>query len=986
MIGTVQPSIPELLRAGLARDWANLREALGEVGRARLDAHLEADERLPARMAKVLCCSRFFALECERDPELLLGLLDSGDLGRGYAQAGYRTRLERELGAVVDEAGLMSVLRSVRRREMLRIVWRDLSRVADLGATIRDLSLLADAVLDLSLQHCHAHLAARHGEPRGESGGAVQRMVVIGMGKLGASELNLSSDIDLIFAYPEQGETDGAQVISNQEFFTRLGQRLIKAIDTNTRDGFVFRVDMRLRPYGDSGALALNFDALEEYYQSQGRDWERYAMIKARVVAGDQVAGARLLEMLRPFTYRRYIDFGAIDALRDMKAMINREVQRRGKSGDVKIGAGGIREIEFIVQSFQLIRGGRETELQEPRLLQVLELLEALGHLPAAVVCELREAYVFLRNTEHALQAVADAQTQALPVDAEGRVRLALAMGFGSWEEFSEVLDGHRDRVSHHFAGVVALGHEAPEQHDHGCGRVVWAMEKDPPLLQDLLASHGFEDAGGTLRLIVALQDSNRLKGLQSNGRERLDRFMPLLIEAAAATAHPSVVIARTMPLIESVLRRSAYLVLLEENPAALEQLVKLCAASPWIAQELANHPVLLDELIDPRSLYVLPDRAWLRDELQQQVLRIPWSDLEAQMEALRYYKLAHGLRCAASEVSGALPLMKVSDYLSFQAEVMLGQVLSVAWHNLVDKHGRPQRAPGVPCDPGFCIVAYGKLGGIELGHGSDLDLVFLHDADSSLLTDGERPLENSVFFTRLGQRIIHVLTTFTPLGQLYEVDMRLRPSGAAGLLVSSLDAFRQYQIKQAWTWERQALVRARPVAGCPEIGRRFEELRREVLAWPRDIVRLRREVREMRDKMRTHLLGPETSGGKSPRFHIKQSVGGIVDIEFMVQYSVLAWSREYPALSVYTDNIRILEALSESGLIPAGDAQLLTEAYKAYRTAVHHLTLQQRDEIVAADEFQALRDEVCRIWEDLLGADDDGAPVMTDTDEGSGS
>ena len=985
MIGVVAELIPELLRAGVEREWSNLREALGEAGRVRLDAHLAADGGLAGRLAKVLCCSRFFALECERDTGLLLGLLDSGDLDCGYAQTEYRTRLERELGAQVDEAGLMSVLRSVRRREMLRIVWRDLSRTAELAGTIRDLSLLADAVLDLSLKHCHAHLVSRHGEPCGESSGNLQQMVVIGMGKLGASELNLSSDIDLIFAYPEQGETDGVQSISNQEFFTRLGQRLIKAIDTNTREGFVFRVDMRLRPYGDSGALALNFDALEEYYQSQGRDWERYAMIKARVVAGDQLEGARLLEMLRPFTYRRYIDFGAIDALRDMKAMINREVQRRGKSADVKIGAGGIREIEFIVQSFQLIRGGRETELQEPRLLRVLELLEALGHLPAVVVSELREAYVFLRNTEHALQAVADAQTQALPADDEGRARLALAMGFGSWEEFSQVLGEHRGRVSQHFAEVVSLGNEAPELQNHVCGRVVWAMEKDPPLLQELLTGRGFEDPEETLRLLATLHGSNRLKSLQSAGRERLDRFMPLLIEAAAATAHPSMVIARTMPLIESVLRRSAYLVLLEENPAALEQLVKLCAASPWIAQELANHPVLLDELIDPRSLYVLPDRAWLRDELQQQVLRIPWSDLESQMEALRYYKLAHGLRCAASEVSGALPLMKVSDYLSFQAEVMLGQVLSVAWHNLVDRHGRPQRSPGASSDPGFCIVAYGKLGGIELGHGSDLDLVFLHDADPSLLTDGERPIENSVFFTRLGQRIIHVLTAFTPLGQLYEVDMRLRPSGAAGLLVSSLAAFREYQVKQAWTWERQALVRARPVAGSPELGRHFEELRREVLAWPRDIVRLRREVREMRDKMRAHLLGPETSGGKSPRFHIKQSIGGIVDIEFMVQYCVLAWSREYPALSVYTDNIRILEALSESGLIAPGDAQLLTEAYKGYRTAVHHLTLQQQEEIVAADEFQALRGEVCRIWENLLGADDDGAPGMTDREDGSG-
>jgi [glutamine synthetase] adenylyltransferase / [glutamine synthetase]-adenylyl-L-tyrosine phosphorylase len=439
------------------------------------------------------------------------------------------------------------------------------------------------------------------------------------------------------------------------------------------------------------------------------------------------------------------------------------------------------------------------------------------------------------------------------------------------------------------------------------------------------------------------------------------------LLAAAAATTSPSKVIARTMPLIEAVLRRSAYLVLLEENPAALEQLVRLCAASPWIAEELALHPVLLDELIDPRTLYRLPDRGDIRDELREHMLRISADDLEAQMEALRYFKLAHDLRCAASEVTGALPLMKVSDYLSFQAEAILSHVLDIAWRHMVAKHGRPLKAPQMPCNPDFVIVGYGKLGGIELGHGSDLDLVFLHDADPELATDGEHPLDNTVFFTRLGQRIIHVLTTLTPLGALYEVDMRLRPSGASGLLVSSMTAFREYQHEKAWTWEHQALVRARAVAGCPELARRFDALRREVLAKTRDRAALRTEVRDMRAKMREHLLKPETSGGNSPLFHLKHSVGGIVDIEFMVQYCVLAWSGTYPALSVFTDNIRILEALGESGLMSPADAGLLTEAYKSFRIAVHRLKLQKQDEIVPAEEFQPLRDKVARLWRELL-------------------
>lgn len=975
-------AIPVALRAGVEEEWRSLRAVLNDPQRACVDEFLGRAPGLGAELARVLAGSQFVAAALKRQPGLLGDLLQSGDLFTARDASRLRHVLEASVPPDADESRLMAGLRDLRRREMVRIVWRDFTRRADLSETMRELSELAELSVDFSLVRLHAQLAARHGEPVGETSGLPLGMVVLGMGKLGACELNLSSDIDLIFAYPEKGETQGPQVISNHEFFTRLGQRLIKTIDAKTADGFVFRVDMRLRPYGESGALALNFDAMEEYYQDQGRDWERYAMIKARVIAGDRAAGEKLMTMLRPFTYRRYIDFSAIEALRGMKAMINREVLRRGKSKDVKLGAGGIREIEFIVQSFQLIRGGRETELQEPRLLRVLELLEDHGHLPPEVVAELRAAYVFLRNTEHAIQGYADQQSQSLPEDSVTRCRLALTMGFADWEGFAAELERHRACVREHFAEVISTPGEPQPSAAAGADgwRALWNLEGGREPLEAELARAGFEDPAGTANLVCALRGSSRVKTLQPAGRERLDRFMPLLFEAASATDCPSTVIARTMPLVESVLRRSAYLVLLEENPAALEQLVRLCSASPWIAQELASHPVLLDELIDPRTLYALPERERLRDELQQHMLRVPWSDLEAQMEGLRYFKLAHGLRCAASEVTGALPLMKVSDYLSFLAEAILQHVLSLAWHHLVSRYGTPQRSAGVPCDPGFIIVAYGKLGGIELGHGSDLDLVFLHDADPQLSTDGENAIDNTVFFTRLGQRVIHILTTFTPQGQLYEVDMRLRPSGASGLLVSSIAGYREYQFNRAWTWEHQALVRARPVAGCPELARRFEDLRREVLALPRDPATLRTEVIEMRAKMREHLLKPETSGGKSALFHLKQGVGGIVDIEFMVQYGVLAWSRDYPALSVYTDNIRILEALRDSGLVPPRDAELLTEAYKAYRTAVHRLTLQQQDEIVPAADFQQLRDQVARFWDRLFG---DAAPGQRIQDEG---
>jgi glutamate-ammonia-ligase adenylyltransferase len=834
--------VPLPLHAALERDWQEILAALEPAARDAVQARLAADAALAAALARVLGCSQFVAQAFARDSELLPGLLESGDLARSYEESEFRQRLALALPADADEARLATELRRLRRREMVRIVWRDLLRAADLVETTRELTWLAEATVEAAVAHGHAQLAARHGEPRGRESGAPQRLVVLGMGKLGACELNLSSDIDLIFAYPEQGETDGERALSNQEFFTRLGQRVIKAIDAKTQDGFVFRVDMRLRPYGDAGALALNFDAMEEYYQDQGRDWERYAMIKARVIAGDRAAGEQLLAALRPFTYRRYIDFSAIEALRGMKAMINREVQRRGKTTDVKLGAGGIREIEFIVQSFQLIRGGRETALQERRLLVVLELLGALGHLPADGGGAARRG---LRVPAQHRARDPGSGRPADPGPARGRARQAAA-GLRAGLARLVRLRGRTGAPPR--ARAAAFRRRGR--------RAAGATRRRAGSARCLARAVG--DGEGTGAAAGAAR-GDRLRGSGGHARSAWVRCAtpiacrPCRARGASASSascrccwrgrgHGAsvAVIARTMALVESVLRRSAYLVLLEENPGALEQLVRLCSASPWIAQELANHPVLLDELIDPRALYTLPERATLAAELQQHMLRIPLDDLEAQMEALRYFKLAHRLRCAASEVTGALPLMKVSDYLSFLAETILGHVLAVAWHYLVERHGTPQKADGVPCDPDFIVVAYGKLGGIELAHGSDLDLVFIHDADPMLATDGERAIENGVFFTRLGQRIIHVLTAYTPLGQLYEVDMRLRPSGAAGLLVSSLTAFREYQYRQAWTWEHQALVRARPVAGCPRLAARFEELRREVLAQPRELPRLR--------------------------------------------------------------------------------------------------------------------------------------------------
>ena len=927
-------------------------------------------------LARACAGSDFVCEQALRDPAALQAALEGGQLQRSLAPGEMRRELQSALAECADEDALARVLRRFRNRHQLRIVWRDLNRLCDLQETCRDLSEMADACIDLAYHWLYPQLCAQHGTPIGRRSGQPQHMVILGMGKLGAHELNLSSDIDLIFGYPEGGETEGVRrTLDNQEFFTRLGQKLIRALDAITVDGFVFRTDMRLRPYGSSGALVLSFSALEQYYQDQGRDWERYAMIKARVVGGDQQAGRELLEMLRPFVYRRYLDFSAIEALRAMKQLIQQEVRRKGMAANIKLGAGGIREVEFIAQAFQLIHGGRDLSLQQRALLKVLATLAEQGYLPPPAVDELREGYCFLRYLEHALQAVGDRQTQMLPDDALERERVAFSMGFAGWEALLERLDYWRGRIDWHFRQVIA----DPDE-DEGAGEPVgsdWL-----PLWEEALADEaacrqleeaGFREPVAAWKRLHDLRHGPQVRAMQRLGRERLDAFVPRLLAQTVEHEQPDLVLERVLPLVERVARRSAYLVLLSENPGALQRLIQLCAASPWIAEQIARYPLLLDELLNEGRLYSPPQAPELAAELQERLVRIPEDDLEQQMEALRNFKLAHGLRVAASEIVGSLPLMKVSDYLTWLAEAILAQVLALAWRQTVEKYGAPARADGSRCELDFIVVGYGKVGGIELGHGSDLDLVFIHDADPDAETDGAKPIDGAQFFTRLGQRIIHLLTTQTTSGTLYEVDMRLRPSGAAGLLVSSLGAFARYQQGEAWTWEHQALVRARVLVGCPRVAAAFEQVRAEVLGQSRDLDALRREVSEMRGKMRDNLGTRETAAGTAANafepgqsFDLKQDAGGIVDIEFMVQYAALAWSHQHPQLLRYTDNIRILDGLGEAGLLPQRDVSLLQEAYKAFRALAHRQALQKQPGKVDAAQLQAERHEVLRIWREL--------------------
>lgn len=966
MYTALTDTVTDSLHPLLEQNWQRFEEKLNAVE--------GVSPELLTELTRVSVGSDFVSEQLSRSPVLLQDLLTSGDLHRSYEPDYYATALTQRLSGIDAENDLHRELRLFRNREQVRIIWRDLTRRADMRETTRDLSLMADACIDGALNWLYDSACERWGTPYGigESGEKEQqRLVVMGMGKLGANELNLSSDIDLIFSFPENGQTDGEKkCLENQDFFIRVGKKLIQALDNMTVDGFVFRVDMRLRPFGSASPLAASFDAMEMYYQEQGRDWERYAMIKARIVAGDKQAGAQLIQRLRPFVYRKYIDFSAFESLREMKEMINREVRRKGREQNVKLGSGGIREVEFIAQAFQLIRGGRDSRLQQRELCNILPLLPDSVGMPQEAVDDLLNAYEFLRNAEHAIQAVADRQTQELPMDDKEQLRLAYSMGFEQWDAFYDQLEAHRANVRRHFADVIAPAEEQEEGQTENAAEE-WLELWDGALNQEqgiiFLAEKGYDDAEAAYKQLVDLYRSRTVQMLQQIGMERLRAVLPTLLAEVSRTDNATETLSRVLTLVSAVLRRSAYLVLLAENPGALKQLVRLCSASEWFSEKLAKQPILLDELIDQRTLYTPPDKGQISNELRQQLLRIPEEDTEQLMEALRYFKNAVTLRVAASEITGALPLMKVSDYLTWTAEAVLNVVLEIAWRNLSEKHGVPMKSPGVPCDPNFIVVGYGKVGGIELSYGSDLDLVFVHNADPNLFTDGDKQIANSVFFTRLGQRIIHILNTFTPSGQLYEVDMRLRPSGNSGLLVSSLKAFTEYQKKEAWTWEHQALVRARVVAGDPTLQREFEAVRAEILESQRESGALKTEVVEMRQKMRDHLGSKNTQNTEKPVFHLKQDRGGIVDIEFMTQFNVLAYAHEHPSLTEFTDNIRILEGVEACGLMSADEAESLREAYISFRSVGHSLTLQGRSSEIADDELRESRDLVATSWDKMM-------------------
>ena len=933
-------------------------EKLGEMGSGG-----DAVPAIVSNLAAVWDASDYVAQCCLREPALLFGLHADGLLQRPSDPGALADRLVGALSAVADPESLEASLRRFRKREMVRIIWRDISGAAALSETMESLTELADACIRQTLDLLYQWRIERDGVPR-DAAGRQQQLVVLGMGKLGARELNLSSDIDLIFAFPQHGEADGPRRVPNEEFFTRLGRDLINALGRMTVDGFVFRVDMRLRPFGEAGPLAMSFDALESYYESQARDWERYAMIKARVIAGDARAGAELTEMLRPFVYRRYIDFGAINSIRNMKRMISQELRKQGMDENIKLGLGGIREIEFIGQAFQLVRGGRDSDLQIRPSLAVLKRLGSKDLLPRFSVRELSEAYEFLRLTENRLQAWKDEQTHKLPRDEASRTRLARSMNHPDWTSFIEALDRHRERVHQQFDQVFATPHADDDAPD-ALLAMVWLAEERSDRLAARLKDCGYAEPEQVLEQLAKFRDSVACRSLSARGRERLDQLVPMLLDVTAHAPNPDLTLRRLLSLLTAIVRRTAYLDLLMENPLALSQLVRLSGESSWIVGQLIRQPILMDELLDARRLYTPLRRQELDVELDAMLGQLYPDDLEQQMERLRQFAQGNMLRVAAADLTDVIPLRVVSDYLTDIAEAVLTRTVGLAWSHLLAKHGAPTEITGA--ETGFAIIGYGKLGGIELGYGSDLDLVFLHGSQNpmAMTAGGEarRQIANDVFYARMGQRVIHLLTTRTPSGILYEVDMRLRPNGNAGQLVSSLNAFDTYQENEAWTWEHQALLRARAIAGDPVVQARFEAIRRHVLSRERDAEALRHDVIEMRAKMRRALDKSEPG-----QFDLKQGPGGIADIEFMVQYAILRWASQYPDLLDWSDNLRLLEGLGRHALLAGDDAELLADTYQVFRAVYHRSALQEAPGLMPDERLREERQMVRDIWQTLMG------------------
>ena len=950
-----------------------------------------------ALLGKIWACSDFIARTCIRHPDWLFDLL-AENIHTERCLRDYRKMIAMQLeNADHDDAGIMRTLRQLRNREMLRIGWRDLSQCADVKQILYELSDLAEAFVVQTLHSIETQSVQRFGQPV-DSRGRAQSMLVLAMGKMGGRELNFSSDIDLIFAYPETGETTGPQRTSYHEYFLWVAKKLIRYLHEITEDGFVYRVDTRLRPDGSSGALVMSFSAMENYYQSQGRNWERYAMVKARIITGRAEHRASLQTILTPFIYRRYLDYTAFASIREMKALINAQVKTRGMKHNIKLGHGGIREIEFIGQTFQLLRGGRDAELRVRGIVDVLRLLSQKGYIRQAESESLIAAYDFLRGLENRLQMQYDSQTHCLPAEPVNRQRLCLAMDAANWESLLQQLQTRQHFVARIFSQLIATDisdtdRVAGQQNPPAPAAALllfWQDADNTTALLAWLSALGYAAASEVHKQLLWFRDDARIKRLETAGRHSLLPLLSSLLTAAVTYTQSERLVSRVLRILQSVAGRSVYLLMLNEQPPLQQLLLRLCHASDWFAQNIARYPLLLDSLLNADDLFSPPaDEPQLARQLRQQLKHIGAEHVEnllgEQMDRLRQFKRQQVFNVAILDIFYQLPVATVADRLTAIADVILKQALQLAWQSMLERYGEPQcvLANGHIHKPVLSIIAYGKLGGYELGYDSDLDIIFLHDSRGQhQQTAGADSIDNQRFFARVAQRLIHLLSTPTYAGILYATDTRLRPDGQSGLLVSSIAAFERYQLDKAWTWEHQALIRARFVSGSPHVESEFDRIRCKVLRQAENRASLLQNIVTMREKMRQHLAA------KKPGFDVKQDTGGLLDIEFMVQAGVLRCaplSRQcvWPTATSELIQLLVKAATAEAGTDKVGwfnteQAVQLTAAYRYLRKLKNWQSLQCD---VDVSELAAHRHNVKTIWWHIMLPENNSLTARSPTD-----
>jgi len=974
--------VPESLHSIVENYWHDWCDACEK-------SEFDSSSALPyALLGKTWACSDFFARNCIRYPQFFHFLNTEGFQSPRHFDDYQKLVMNVIIGVGDDDVALMKSLRELRQQEMMRIAWRDLNALAESEIIFYELSDFAEAMVSVTLQCLEKQQAEIYGMPC-DANGEELALLTFAMGKMGGRELNYSSDIDLIFSFSEDGETNGARKTSHYEFYLSVIRKLVKALDEVTADGFVYRVDIRLRPFGDSGPLAMSFSGMENYYQSQGRDWERYAMIKAKLITGRESDKQYLRSLLTPFVYRRYLDFGMIESIREMKAMINVQMKRKGMKDNIKLGQGGIREIEFVGQTLQLIRAGREPELRERSIVKVLTLLAEKKYLQQGEVEKLIPAYWFLRKLENRLQMRRDMQTHELPSDELEQQAICLAMNIVTWDELLKILLQHQSHVDSAFQNLISVDAAAEDARNKSSNVkspiiLFWDDLESSEEMHPYLVSLNYQNADEILKLLIQLRNSSQLKQLTGESHDRLARLVSSLLSSAVRYANQYELFERVTRLIKALAGRKIYISLLIEYPQTQEKMLQLCAASEWFTTRLINHPILLDSLLtielnpdivveqqdDIKKLLAIELKQIELQGVEQQQLEaqqtkragsyIEDENLEQQMDRMRQFKRKTVFSVAVSDVFYQQAVELVSDRLTDLANVLLEKILNLAWQAMLLKYGQPVCViEDETFSPTMSIVAYGKMGGNELGYGSDLDIIFLHNSGGEKqYTNGDKRIDNQHFFARVAQRVIHFLNTRTYSGVLYEADTRLRPNGQSGLMVSSVVAFESYQREKAWTWEHQALIRARFVTGDALIEQEFDRIRSSVLRQSVDARQLLKDVVAMREKMRDHLTS------KSVEFDIKQDAGGLVDIEFMTQAGILIHAEEDEQCVSHTATLELINELKQVGWYSSEEAEELSQAYRYFRKLKNWQNLQC---IADSSDVSAHRDKVVAVWNRLM-------------------